>query len=635
MKSFSLAIVFLAACSQQRSPSPASPEFHNDVIVPQDVTWTQLVNATASGNSIVKSGGQPQVDDAGGVSIQSIASGDGWLEVTVSDAAAFRFVGLSRAHTGTSGNAIDFAFRLQSGRADVYELGVWRADNSVAAGDALRIAVSSGVVTFSKNGVAVFTSPTLPRYPLLAAAALIDGGARISGARLGADGPLSTSTFVSGLTATPSADGTGATVTWTTNVATDAQVQYGATASYGLWSGYIAATATSHSVTLADLTPGSTIHYRVRSQDSAGSGVVSADAAFTTPSVGGGGGGGTPPPSTTNRHRFCGWLQATGYVPLEQDPGYLTFVAHASEFDAVHPMWYHLSSPTTFAASYGEGSALVRSNTTPGGKRTLLIPTIAAADGSEPSWASTMVHDASLRATHEAAIVSLVLAKGYDGIDLDYEHLPDADRDAFATFATELGAKLHAQGKTLSFAVGGLITPKYGHWDYEKLSAVADQLHVMGYDFHYLGSHPGPVAPLGWIQQVLAYIHTIGGGTRSGKFILGLPNYGLAGSDSGTTGWFGSSMDSINLVGGSYSTTTTHMDVCPLTNGDSMPSGRAPNATSSQGHLFFDDIASHEEKVKAAQVAGLGGITYWTIGGEPDRPGPKTFFQMVRGYFPQ
>jgi spore germination protein YaaH len=280
---------------------------------------------------------------------------------------------------------------------------------------------------------------------------------------------------------------------------------------------------------------------------------------------------------------------------------------------------------------------MVLSNTTAGGKRTLLIPTISAADGSQPQWASQTIHDNTLRAQHEAIIVNLVTSKGYDGIDLDYEHLPDADKAAFSQFATELGAQLHAKGKTLSFAVGGLLSAKYSHWDYEALSAAADQLHIMGYDFHYLGSHPGPVSPLGWIQQVLAYVNTIGGGTRSGKFILGLANYGLAGSDTGTTTWFGSSMDSINLLGGSYATTTTHMGVCPLANGEPLLQvpGRAPNGTSSKGHLFFDDIASHQEKVAAAQAAGLGGITYWTIGGEPDRPGTQTWFQMVRSYFPK
>jgi len=52
--------------------------------------------------------------------------------------------------------------------------------------------------------------------------------------------------------------------------------------------------------------------------------------------------------------------------------------------------------------------------------------------------------------------------------------------------------------------------------------------------------------------------------------------------------------------------------------------------------VYFDDLASHEEKVAAAaNAAGLAGITYWTIGGEPDRPGPKSFFEMIRSYFPK
>ncbi len=166
---------------------------------------------------------------------------------------------------------------------------------------------------------------------------------------------------------------------------------------------------------------------------------------------------------------------------------------------------------------------------------------------------------------------------------------------------------------------------------------MADQLHVMGYDFHGIGSaHPGPVAPLGWIQQVVAYIDTIGGGTRAGKFILGLPNYGIAAAENTSVGYWCQTMDCINLVGGTYDVTTTHMASCPLTNGVAMSAGRAPNnASSSKGHLYFDDIASHEEKVAAAKQAGLGGVTYWTIGGEPDRPGPRTFFEMVRSYYPK
>lgn len=628
MKTLSVvALALLASCTHRTASDPASsPRVHPEAATAEDVVWTQLVNATASGSSLAKSGGQPGLDDAGATSAQTLSAGDGWLEFTVADTQPFRFVGLGRPHAGTSGAAIDYELRLQAGRADVYESGAWKADDTVVAGDLLRIAVAGGAVAYYKNGALVYTSAVAPQYPLAAYAALVDAGATVTGARIAADASSPAGDVVSGVHAEPSADGTGAVVTWTTAVAADGQVQYGPTTAYGTWSVYAPTAATSHSITLTDLVPGTAYHYRVRSEDAGGNAVLSADASFTA--------AGAPPP-TANRHRFCGWLMATGYVPIDQDPNYADFVAHASDFDAVHPTWYHLASPTTLAASFGEGAAAVLANTTAGGKRTLLIPTIAAADGAQPSWASQMLHDASLRAAHEDAIVALVTHKGYDGIDLDYEHLPDGDRDLFSEFAAELAAKLHAGGKTLSFAVGALTSARYSHWDYDKLSAVADQLHVMGYDYHYLGSHPGPVAPLGWIEQVLAYIDTVGGGGRAGKFILGLPNYGLAGDDSGVTTWYGSGMDCINLVNGTYDTTTTHMSVCPLTNGVPIAAGRAPNAMSPKGHLFFDDLASFEEKISAAQQARLGGITYWTIGGEPDRPGPRTFFELVRSYFPQ
>jgi spore germination protein YaaH len=345
------------------------------------------------------------------------------------------------------------------------------------------------------------------------------------------------------------------------------------------------------------------------------------------------GGSGSAP---VNRHRFCGWTLATGYAPEDSDPGFLAFAAHADQFDAVHPIWWHIGAdPTSFTRIYGEGSPTVLNHTTWAGQRTLLIPTIAAVDGGDPGQVSTMLHDANLVTQHIANIRALVASHKYDGIDLDYEHLPDSDRDAFSAFAQQLAQGLHSDGKTLSFAVQA-VTRAAGVWDYDVLSQVSDQVHLMTYDFHFLGSHPGPISPLGWDQDVFQYISSVAGGARNGKFLVGLANYALAGSDSGSTGWTGSAMDAINLAGGSYATTTDHMTSCPYVEaGHPIASGRAPNAYTSQGHTYFEDLASMEEKVTAAQAAGLGGVTYFTIGGEPDRPGPQDFFSMVRGHYPQ
>ena len=75
---------------------------------------------------------------------------------------------------------------------------------------------------------------------------------------------------------------TGATVTWTTNEASDSQVQYGTSSSYGSTTTLNSSLVTSHSVSLTGLAAGTVIHYRVLSHDASGNLATSADQTFTT-----------------------------------------------------------------------------------------------------------------------------------------------------------------------------------------------------------------------------------------------------------------------------------------------------------------------------------------------------------------
>jgi hypothetical protein len=79
----------------------------------------------------------------------------------------------------------------------------------------------------------------------------------------------------------------GATITWTTDKASDSQVEYGTTTSYGSTTTLDTTLVTSHSEPLSGLTAATTYHYRVRSKDSSGNLAVSGDFTFTT--------AGTPP----------------------------------------------------------------------------------------------------------------------------------------------------------------------------------------------------------------------------------------------------------------------------------------------------------------------------------------------------
>jgi len=74
----------------------------------------------------------------------------------------------------------------------------------------------------------------------------------------------------------------GATITWTTNEASDSQVEYGLTASYGSSTSLNTSLGTSHSMALSGLTASTTYHYRVKSRDAAGNLGTSGDYSFTT-----------------------------------------------------------------------------------------------------------------------------------------------------------------------------------------------------------------------------------------------------------------------------------------------------------------------------------------------------------------
>ncbi len=77
---------------------------------------------------------------------------------------------------------------------------------------------------------------------------------------------------------------TGVTIAWTTNEAADGEVEFGSTAAYGQ-SATDASLITSHSIALANLAPGATYHYRVRSRDASSNLASTGDFTFTTNTV--------------------------------------------------------------------------------------------------------------------------------------------------------------------------------------------------------------------------------------------------------------------------------------------------------------------------------------------------------------
>jgi hypothetical protein len=74
----------------------------------------------------------------------------------------------------------------------------------------------------------------------------------------------------------------GATINWSTNEASDTQVEYGLTTAYGSSTTINAAMVTAHSQGISGLTASTTYNYRVKSRDAAGNLATSGNFIFTT-----------------------------------------------------------------------------------------------------------------------------------------------------------------------------------------------------------------------------------------------------------------------------------------------------------------------------------------------------------------
>ncbi len=208
-----------------------------------------------------------------------------------------------------------------------------------------------------------------------------------------------------------------------------------------------------------------------------------------------------------------------------------------------------------------------------------------------------------------AAIVALVQRHDYAGVDIDYENLHAGDRQAFSTFVRDLAAALHPHGKLLSVAVFAKTSnagtdPRNLAQDYAAIGQAADQVRLMGYDYHWATSAPGPIAPVGWIRDVLRYAKTQ---IPASKIILGIPLYGYD--------WSGGHGTAISWLQALRLSRQYH--VPPRYNVTS----QAPwfSYTDRAGHkhtVWFENGASSRAKFDLAQGAGIAGVYLWMYGYE-------------------
>lgn len=394
---------------------------------------------------------------------------------------------------------------------------------------------------------------------------------------------------------------------------------YRVTASPGGATTSVAAPSTS--ATVAGLANGTAYTFSVVAINSAGAGPASASSAPVTPQAA----PTLPPPSGTPGRWVSGY-----YV------GYQRSLYPASEVD-FSLMTHIIVGPIEPTATGGiladfdintvEGPALARTLSTrahQAGKKAILM---LGGAGSHAQFVGAA--SASYRELFVANLLATMDNLGYDGIDVDWEPIQEADKAPLLWLLQQLRAR--RPGMLITIPVGTVNTnfpATYDAW-YAQVAAVVDQMNVMSYSmsgawqgwevWHHAPLNDAgrnrPVSVASTVDRFLAV------GVPAAKLGIGLGFYGTCwkgayqprvAQSTGTAVLAGdNAMSYANIMASYHDAAARRWDAAAGVPYLTFSSPRGPKGCN---FISYEDEQSIAAKGEFARSRGLGGAIVWTIG---------------------
>lgn len=208
-------------------------------------------------------------------------------------------------------------------------------------------------------------------------------------------------------------------------------------------------------------------------------------------------------------------------------------------------------------------------------------------------------------------ITETVQAKGFQGVDVDFEYILPEDRVPFAEFVGRLREAINAIGYPVSVALApktsdtqaGLL---YAGKDYALLGEAADSVLLMTYEWGYTYGPPMAVAPINKVREVVEYAITR---IPEYKIDMGIPNYGYD--------W------TLPFVKGeSKARTIGNIEAIQIAVENNAEIQFDPVAMSPFFHytrdgleheVWFEDVRSMEAKFNLVKEFDLRGMGYWQV----------------------
>lgn len=142
--------------------------------------------------------------------------------------------------------------------------------------------------------------------------------------------------------------------------------------------------------------------------------------------------------------------------------------------------------------------------------------------------ASIVLPDRLLREKLIDNTLTVMIGKGYEGLDIDFEFLGEKNAENYVRFISEARNKLSAYGYEVFTALAPKTSDNQkgvlyeGHL-YREIGEASDAVLLMTYEWGYTAGPPLPVSPIQSVRRVLDYAVTR---IPPEKIFMGMSNYG-------------------------------------------------------------------------------------------------------------
>lgn len=236
-------------------------------------------------------------------------------------------------------------------------------------------------------------------------------------------------------------------------------------------------------------------------------------------------------------------------------------------------------------------------------RRPKILPVVQnVGDGAwDGKGTAALLHDRHARTAFLNQLILTLKTLHATGVVFDFEALPPGSQRDYLAFLHQAAPMLRDRHLLLTLTV----PVDDGSWDLARYGQLADRLFLMDYDQHYIGDKAGPIAAQPWfVQRLRAALKVV----PAAKTIVAIGNYAYDWTDGAATA------ETLSIEDAWLS---AHDSGAPIRFDPA--SGNASFDYQQDGqvhHVWMLDAASAWNQIRAARLAGTGGVALWRLGSE-------------------